>query len=244
MPLSLTTPCYILLPASIDINTKTESTAVKIMKIIKITTKQLVLLVLSASLSFADTWMGNLRLYDPEVWSEGRAGNYGTVKYFLDEDKGEQLKLEVSVEVYSEGAPPEAVEVEAYTNLNRRDFAKIFESIAEADRPDSYWITKPMQPAGKNGNNSVYRTEFAMNKTGVYRLTARFRINHGPWRWCNQFDGQRDAAVVISPRKVLGLTLYEVNPLVIEAFPGNIRQNRSTFEDYPPHRKALIPGIF
>ena len=86
MPLSLTTPCYILLPASIDINTKTESTAVKIMKIIKITTKQLVLLVISASLSFADTWMGNLRLYDPDVWPEGRAGNYGTVKYFLDED--------------------------------------------------------------------------------------------------------------------------------------------------------------
>ncbi|XCN72567.1 MAG: alpha-amylase family glycosyl hydrolase [Candidatus Electrothrix aestuarii] len=205
------------------------------MEIIKITMQQLILLLLFFSLSFADVWMGNLKLYDAEVWPEGRAGNYGTVKYFLDEDKGEQVNLKVSVEVYSEGAPPDRVEVEAYTNLNRRDFTKIFESINEANQPDSYWVTKPMQLAKKSGNNYVYRTEFAVNKTGVYRLTTRFRINHGPWQWSRQFDGQRDAAIVVSPRKVLGLTLYEVNPLVIEAFPGNIQQNRSTFEDFTDH---------
>ncbi|MCI5120382.1 MAG: hypothetical protein D3908_04150, partial [Candidatus Electrothrix sp. AUS4] len=192
------------------------------MNIIKITMQQFTLLLLLAPLCFADVWMGNLRLYDSEVWPEGRAGNYGTVKYFLDEDKGEQVNLKVSVEIYSEGAPPAKVEVEAYTNLNRRDFTKIFEPIAQANQADSYWITKPMQLAEENGNNSVYRTEFAVNKTGVYRLTTRFRINHGPWQWSRQFDGQRDAAIVVSPRKVLGLTLYEVNPLVVEAFPGNI----------------------
>lgn len=205
------------------------------MNIIKTAAQQLVLLLLYASLSFADVWMGNLRLYDPEVWPDGRAGNYGTVKYFIDESKHEQHKIEVSVEVYSEGAPPNAVEVETYTNLNRRDLAKVFETVAEANQPDSYWITQPMKLAGSNGNNYVYRTEFTINKTGVYRLTTRFRIKQGAWRWCNQFDGQRDAAVVVSPRKALDLTMYEVNPLVVEAVAGNAEQNRSTLEDFTDH---------
>ncbi len=179
--------------------------------------------------------MGNLRLSDAEVWPDGRAGNYGTVKYFLDEDSNEQLKMEVSVEVYSEGAPPDSLEVETFTNLNRRDFAKVFEPITEANQPDSYWVTKPMKLTGKNENNYVYRTELTVNKAGAYRLTARFRINRGEWQWRNQFDGQRDAAVVVSPRKVLDLTMYEVNPLVVEALPGDTEHERSTLEDFTDH---------
>jgi hypothetical protein len=50
------------------------------------------------------------------------------------------------------------------------------------------------------------------------------RINGGAWQWHNDFDfagvKQRDCAIVVSPRKVLGLTIYEANPLVIEARPG------------------------
>ena len=80
-----------------------------------------------------------------------------------------------------------------------------------------------MTHAGQSGNNFIYRAGLTLSKTGVYRLTARFRVAGGPWQWHNafNFDGvrQRDCAIVVSPRKVLSLTLYEANPLVVEARP-------------------------
>lgn len=193
------------------------------------------LALLVPALALADVWMGNLKVHDPDVWPQGRSGNYGTAKYFIDENTNEQLQIGVTVEVYSDGAPPASVEVETFTNLNRRDFAKVFESLADANQPTSYWVTKPMTQVGRNGNNLVYRADFAVDKAGVYRVTTRFRVNQGNWHWHNQFHGQRDTAVVVSPRKVLDLTIYEVNPLVVEAFTGNNEANRSTFEDFTNH---------
>jgi len=186
-------------------------------------------------LAQADVWMGNLRIHDDQVWPQGRAGNYGTAKYFIDEDANETLNIGVTVEVYSAGAPASALEVQAYTNLNRRDFAKVFESAADADQPNSYWVSHPMSLVGTSGNNGVYQVNIPVDKAGAYRVTTRFRIDGGPWQWHNQFHGQRDAAVVVSPKKVLGLTFYEANPLVVEAFAGGAESNRSTFEDFTDH---------
>jgi len=187
------------------------------------------------ALAMADVWMGNLKIQDPSVWPDGRSGNYGTAKYFIDENANEQLQIGVTVEVYSDGAPASDLQVETFTNLNRRDFAKVFESLQDANQPTSYWVTQPMSLIGQNGNNLVYRTDFTVDKAGVYRVTTRFRIDQGDWHWHNQFHGQRDAAVVVSPRKVLDLTLYEANPLVVEATIGNSEGVRSTFEDFTDH---------
>ena len=46
---------------------------------------------------------------------------------------------------------------------------------------------------------------------------------------------QRDTAIVVSPRKVLSLTLYEVNPYVVEATAGAAGQQHSTLEDFTDH---------
>ena len=46
---------------------------------------------------------------------------------------------------------------------------------------------------------------------------------------------QRDMAIVVSPRKVLSLTLYEVNPYVVEATTGAAGQQHSTLEDFTDH---------
>ena len=114
--------------------------------------------------------------------------------------------------------------MEVFTNLNRRDHAKVWENVNDAGRPSSYYMTYPMTHVGRVGNNQLYKTTLAATRAGAYRLTGRFRIGNGPWRWHNDFktDGQmqRDCAVVVSPRKVLNLTLYEANPYVVEATLG------------------------
>jgi hypothetical protein len=96
-----------------------------------------------------------------------------------------------------------------------------------------------MTQVGQSGNNFMYRADLTLAKTGAYRLTTRYRINGGAWQWHNDFDfagvKQRDCAVVVSPRKVLSLSMYEVNPLVVEAKPGGGFDQRSTFEDFTDH---------
>jgi hypothetical protein len=187
----------------------------------------------------AEPWMGNLLLRDDVVWPSGRAGNYGVVHYFLDEDKNEKISFDVSVEIYLDGHAPAELKVEIFTNLNRRDQAKIWENTSDAGRPGSYYMTYPMNHIGRSGNNELYKTTLTMTRTGAYRLTARYRIGSGPWLWHNDFnyDGklQRDCAIVISPRKVLNLTVYEANPYVVEATTGGTSEKRSTLEDFTDH---------
>lgn len=187
-------------------------------------------------LAAAAPWMGHLVVRDEAVWPGGRPGNYGTAKYFIDEDRGERIALEVFVQVYADGRPSGALEVEVYTNLDRRDHAKVFEAASQAGGPNSYYVTHPMSFIGQSGNNLVYQASLDAAHAGAYRLTARFRIDGGPWLWHNDFDfagvKQRDLAIVISPAKVLDLTLYEVNPFVVEAVPGGSMAQRSTLEDF------------
>jgi len=184
----------------------------------------------------AEPWMGNLMLRDPVAAPEGRPGNYGTIKYFIDEAQGEHATLAIEVEVQADGRPPGALEVQAFSNLNRRDHAKVWESPDAAGGTDSYYMTYPMAAAGTRDGNLLYRAELPVERTGAYRLTARFRIDGGPWRWHNDFEAgamrQRDAAIVVSPRKVLDLTLYEAAPFVVEAQAGGGEDRRSTLEDF------------
>ena len=64
------------------------------MKPLTFATRLLSLLALLVpSLALADVWMGNLKIDDPAVWPEGRSGNYGTAKYFIDENANEQLQI-------------------------------------------------------------------------------------------------------------------------------------------------------
>ncbi|HET6518475.1 MAG TPA: alpha-amylase family glycosyl hydrolase [Geminicoccaceae bacterium] len=212
-----------------------------------ITALSVVCLLFPAGAALAEPWMGHLVVRDDAVWPGGRPGNYGTVKYFLDENRGETVTLEVFVQVYADGRPREAVEAQVYTNLDRRDHAKVWEAAADAGRPDSYYVTHPMTFVGQSGDNFVYKATLSASHTGAYRLTTRFRIDDGPWLWHNDFryDGvnnQRDLAVVISPRKVLDLRIYEANPFVIEAVPGGSAGQRSTFEDFThPDDDAFDP---
>jgi hypothetical protein len=197
------------------------------------------LVPLNSSLAQAEFWMGHLIIQDSQVWQGGRPGNYGTVHYFLDEKKSEQIPFDVFVEVYADGRPPETLQVEVVTNLNRRDHAKVWERATEIGHTDSYYMTYPMSHIGRSGNNERYKVSLKAARTGAYRLTARFKDTSGKWWWHNDFlyekTQQRDCAIVVSPAKVLNLTMYEVNPLVVEASTGGTEKKRSTLDDFTDH---------
>jgi hypothetical protein len=211
----------------------------KCIRLVKAALFGLGIFLLLPTVGKAEPWMGGLAIRDDVVWRDARPGNYGTVHYFLDEDRNEQVPFDVLVQVNADGHAPSELQVEVFTNLNRRNYAKVWENINDAGRPSSYYMTYPMTHVGRVGNNELYKTTLAATRTGAYRLTGRFRIGNGPWRWHNDFktDGQmqRDCAVVVSPRKVLNLTLYEANPYVVEATPGRTGQQHSTLEDFTDH---------
>ena len=178
----------------------------------------------AAVITEAAPWMGELTIRDERVWPNGRPGNYGMVHYFVDEAKNEDIPFDVTVQVFADGHPASEVQVEVFSNVNRRDHAKVWEAADEAGQAKSYYMTFPMTHVGRSGSNDVYKTTLSARRTGAYRLTARFRIGHGPWQWHNDFRAggqlQRDCAIVVSPRKVLNLAMYEANPFVVEASEG------------------------
>lgn len=160
------------------------------------------------------------------------SGPYKTTKFFIDEIAGETQMLNVSA-TFNAGTPP--TEVEVVTNLNRREKAdqdNNGDSIADGILPPArdlsgqnethYYKAYPMTAAG-----SMWSASIPVTKTGAYRATVRYRFSPtGPWF----YYGDRDHAVVVSPKKTLEMTLYELNPLTVEATAAN-SGGRSTFVD-------------
>jgi hypothetical protein len=182
-------------------------------------------------------WMGNLVV-------DGTPGNYGTIKVFADEQgtNWPKYQINVSVEIAGNGANPGDFEVEVFTNLNRRDFAKIQEPLNESGDPNSsYWIMHKMTYAGKSYDNYRFEVQLPVKRCGAYRLTTRYRqTGTAGWWWNNMFapfagaGNHRDAAVVVSPAKAARLMLYEANALTVEAAVGGSYENRSTLDDFLP----------
>ena len=160
------------------------------------------------------------------------SGPYQTTKFFIDEIAGEIYPLNV-ITTFNVGTPP--TEVEVVTNLNRREKAdqdNNGDGVADGILPPArdlcgqndthYYKAYPMTSVG-----STWSASIPVTKTGAYRATVRYRFSPtGPWF----YYGDRDHAVVVSPKKTLEMTLYELNPLTIEATAAN-SGGRSTFVD-------------
>jgi Alpha amylase, catalytic domain len=181
-------------------------------------------------------WMGNLMV-------QNTLGNYGTVKLLLDEDEPSSLPrlLPVRVEVARQGLSASNLEVEVFTNLDRRNFAKIYEPLGDAGTATSYWVTHSMQHVGQAYDNLIYEAHLPVTTCGAYRLTTRYRrVGATTWWWHNDFAPfagaarQRDCAVVVSPAKTARVRLYEANALTVEAVQGGAYENRSTLDDFLP----------
>jgi hypothetical protein len=173
--------------------------------------------------------------------------DYTTTHVFVDEVAGDSIPITVFFDPQTLGV--EAADV--FTNLNRRDRAAgdanndgTHDGILPVDgntipsgSDDFYFKAHPMNL----GDDGYYLTLNA-EKTGSYRITARYRLETdapGTWRWY----GGRDHAVVISPVQSRDIRLYEVNTLNVEA-SGTQFSQRSTFEDLSdrPGRIHDTPG--
>ena len=166
--------------------------------------------------------------------------NYTTTHLFIDETASDSIPVTIFFDPGTTGV--ESAEV--FTNLNRRDKA-------DGDIDGDGVQDGIIPPNGNNiaaGNDANYYKAYTMspttggyiitlnaNKTGAYRLSARYRLNGdtpGTYRWYSDTDGggKRDHCFVISPKDARDINLYEVNVFNVEA-SGDSFETRSTLED-------------
>ena len=184
--------------------------------------------------------------FEYRMWSDGSGdltvdgvpADYTTSKFFLDEaDTNDEVSVKVEYH-----APDDADLVELFTNFGRRDHA---DDDTDGDGwpdgmipPDGgkvtaeatyladagYWQAVPMT----KGSGAYVKT-LSTKKCGVYRITARYGyIKNGVtnWTWYSQNPDpegspRRDHVVVISPKKAMQQTMYELNVLTTKATGTN-----------------------
>jgi len=188
----------------------------------------------------------NGQVGEPDLTVNGLNANYTTTKLFIDEVADESVDLEI---VFQPGEANVTV-AEVYTNLNRRDRANedanndgyddgisgIDGNALVAGDDTHYYKAYTMTDVGAG----TYTLTLPAEKTGAYRLTARWKVDGDPeWRWyTNQAANRRDHAITVSPRDARDIVLYEINVLNIEA-TGDTFGDRSTIEDM--HNAAGAP---
>ena len=165
----------------------------------------------------------------------GQNADYTTTKLFIDEAQGETARIRA---VY---APPSgATDVQIFSNLGRRDFWDAdldANGVPDAIRPPSgnlvtttsagYYAAHDM---AWDAGAGAYVWEADAGKCGAYRLTARYHAGGDTnWHYYSELgSGIRDHAVVVSPKKVLGQSIYELNALSAKATNAT-EEGRSTF---------------
>ncbi|MFL5330284.1 MAG: hypothetical protein ACJ8C4_15395 [Gemmataceae bacterium] len=169
--------------------------------------------------------------------------DYTTTHVMIDELRHDSIPVTLFFD-------PQILHVESaeiFTNLNRRD-----RCMTDADGDGVEDGIKP--PPGnliKVGDDHHYYKSRAMSlvaggyqltlqieKCGVYRLTARYRLIGDPagqYRWYGDDSNasgvrKRDHILVVSPSRIRDLRIYEVNPLTMLA-TGPAPEQRGTFAD-------------
>ena len=173
----------------------------------------------------------------PVLTVNGLNANYTTTHVFVDEVAGDTVPLTI---LFTPNAA-NLTQVEFFSNLNRRDRAA---TDADGDGVED-GIRPPNGDLIVAGSDTHYFKSYAMTnigsgqyqyiinatKCGAYRLTARYKVTGNPsWIYYNSFLGQRDHAIVVSPKKSRDIVLYELNALNVES-QGVTQNDRSTFVD-------------
>jgi len=176
---------------------------------------------------------GNWDQGSPKMWTvlngATNDANYGLRRFFINELAGDQQSLMVILEP-NVGVGNTVSSVELFSNINRRDFAVLPGdedwSAITPDSQSSYYRAYPMTDIG-GGRFSV---TVPVNRTGAYRINARYKVNGGPYVYYTDSGMRRDTAVVVSPKKARNNTIYELNPIYAEAVSDTF-VGRSTFKD-------------
>jgi glycosidase len=181
----------------------------------------------------------------PALTVNGINADYGLTHVFINEVSNDVVPLTI---LFSPNASTNVLEADVYSNLNRRNYATnlgsngIEEGIVPPDGntmatgdTNHYYEAYPMSPTTVPDQYSL--TLYAQ-KTGVYRLTARFKMAGSTnWNWFSTNSpsitgDRRDFMVVVSPKKALRAVVYElaVNNIDASGAAANGSQ-RSTFSD-------------
>ncbi|MCC5850139.1 MAG: hypothetical protein JJU29_18800 [Verrucomicrobia bacterium] len=166
----------------------------------------------------------------------GQNANYNVLNFYIDELQNEVFPaLDI---VFEPGAP--TTQVEIFTNLNNRDRANLDwdgDGIEDGIIPpdgnlisvsdtDAYFQAYTMADEG----DGTYTLTLPVEKTGAYRLTARFRDGEeAPWSWIGE-QGIRDLAIVVAPKQARDMVMYELHVTNSNATGPTFAQ-RGTFED-------------
>ena len=178
-----------------------------------------------------------------------RSAEYSTSHVYIDEVAGTTADIEI---LWTLTSFNNITDVEVYTNLNRRDLARIDKNgdgYADGIQPvDGNSITdSPAHTDVASGHyfapvnmtdvdsNGIWELTLPASKTGAYRLTARFKTsdpitenNNDPSQWI--WYGLRDHAIVVAPVDARDVQLYVMNMFNVEA-SGDTFFDRSTLED-------------
>jgi hypothetical protein len=179
----------------------------------------------------------------PVLTVNGINANYTTTKFFVNELEGDSFPVNI---VFRPNGAAAITRAEVFSNLNRRDYATNVWTNANGivteegifPRPgnsveigvnDDYFRVYPMQT---NIPNVEYTLTLPAEKTGAYRLTARYKISGNTnWFWyTDTAQGRRDHAIVVSPQASRDIVMYEINTLNIKATSTDF-DGRSTFVD-------------
>ncbi len=190
-------------------------------------------------------WLVGSADAQPALTVNGINADYGMTHVFVNEVSNDAVPLAI---LFSPNVP-NVVEADVFSNLNRRDYATndangdgIEDGILPPDGntiatgdTNNYYEAYPMSPTGTPGQYSL--TLFA-RKTGVYRLTTRWKVSGSAnWYWYSTnapylSGNRRDFMVVVSPKKALGAVVYELAVNNIDASGAAYNgSQRSTFSD-------------
>ena len=178
---------------------------------------------------------------------DGEPADYTTSKFFIDEADSNDT-VSVVVEYH---APNDAEKVEVFTNYGRRDYADTDwdedgwpdgmipparDSVTAENCADGYWQAIPMTKG-----TGAFTATLTTGKCGVYRITARY-MPSGSTNWVYWADNpngtdRRDHVIVISPKKAMQQTMYELNVLTTKA-AGASNDQSGNFEELSECLKA------
>ena len=170
---------------------------------------------------------GGLPYMETTVGGNTRNANYDLRRFFINEPAGESYSITITL--YPNVGPGDTVsDVQLFSNINRRDFATLEEdpNMVSSACPNSYFKAYPMTAIG----GDAYEITIPVNRCGAYRINARYRVNGSDWHYYTDNGLRKDCAVVITPTKALEVTMYEVNPSIVEATNSDL-SGRSTFAD-------------
>lgn len=182
----------------------------------------------------------------PVLTVNGINADYGTTHVFVNEISNDAMPLTI---LFSPNTSSNVVEADVFSNLNRRDHANLDangdgipdgilppdgNTIATGDT-NNYYEAYEMSSTTTPGQYSLV---LSAQKTGVYRLTARYRVaGDTNWYWYGTnapytTGNRRDFSIVVSPKRAMSIVLYELAVNNIGAQGDNADgSRRSTFTD-------------